>query len=380
MPKGSKPSKGQPKGQPKETPKGSSKGPSRGQSKGPSKGPPRTAFQLLQQQLKWVDLIFEVLDARAPLSSRHPKNDEIFGNKPRLIFLTKDDLADPKVSRECAKKLSSEHVKVIVLSLKDRRRQPEVVNMALELSEEKIKQIEAKGLLPRPVRICVVGMPNTGKSSLINWLIGKKQVKVADRPGVTRGPQWIRVHPKLELLDTPGILPPNISSRNVGEKLGIFNLAPAGAYAPEELAERAIAELQKRYPGALEKYIPEAEGDLTPAGLDLQNPPSTDEDDEEDGQNWKLERDLNISKQSKRNRRSGEDNALDYEDDDLSEVSQPDSATVINEKINLQLIAERKRFLTTKGRPDTSRAAAVFLGDIRNGRLGRITFDSPDGK
>ena len=210
MPKGSKPTNGQPKG--------SSRGQSKGPSKGPPKGPPRTAFQLLQQQLKWVDLIFEVLDARAPLSSRHPKHSEIFGNKPRLIFLTKDDLADPRASKEWAKKLSSENEKAIVLCLKDRRRQPEVVNMALELSQEKLKQIEAKGLLPRPVRICVVGMPNTGKSSLINWLIGKKQVKVADRPGVTRGPQWIRVHPKLELLDTPGILPPNITSPGISAR------------------------------------------------------------------------------------------------------------------------------------------------------------------
>ncbi|MBX9952483.1 MAG: ribosome biogenesis GTPase YlqF [Candidatus Obscuribacterales bacterium] len=367
MPKGSKSTNGQPKGP--------SKGQSKGPPKGQPKGPPRTAFQLLQQQLKWVDLIFEVLDARAPLSSRHPKHSEIFGNKPRLIFLTKDDLADPKVSREWAKKLSSENEKAIILCLKDRRRQPEVVNMALELSEEKLKQIEAKGLLPRPVRICVVGMPNTGKSSLINWLIGKKQVKVADRPGVTRGPQWIRVHPKLELLDTPGILPPNITSRNVGEKLGIFNLAPAGAYAPEELAERAILELQKRYPGAIERYLPAAEFEEIPAST--ASPCSeANPDDEEDGQNWKIERDLSITKQSKLNRLTGQDSALDDEPDD----NRAQTTGNFTEKINLQLIAERKRFITTKGRPDTSRAAAVFLGDIRNGKLGRITFDSPVDK
>lgn len=367
MPKGSKSTNGQPKG--------SSRGQSKGPSKGPPKGPPRTAFQLLQQQLKWVDLIFEVLDARAPLSSRHPKHSEIFGNKPRLIFLTKDDLADPRASKEWAKKLSSENEKAIVLCLKDRRRQPEVVNMALELSQEKLKQIEAKGLLPRPVRICVVGMPNTGKSSLINWLIGKKQVKVADRPGVTRGPQWIRVHPKLELLDTPGILPPNITSRNVGEKLGIFNLAPAGAYTPEELAERAIHELQKRYPGAIEKYLPAAELQEIPANLPTLSS-ETNPDDDEDGHNWKTERDLSISKQSKLNRLSGQDSALDDESND----NLVQAANNFTEKINLQLIAERKRFLTTKGRPDTSRAAAVFLGDIRNGKLGRITFDSPAEK
>ncbi len=365
--------------------------------------PPRlTAFQLLQQQLKWVDIIFEVLDARAPFSSRHPRHSEIFGNKPRLIFLTKDDLADPKLSREWAKKLSSGSEKAIVLCLKDRRRQPEVVNIALELAQDKLKQIEAKGLLPRPVRICVVGMPNTGKSSLINWLIGKKQVKVADRPGVTRGPQWIRVHPKLELLDTPGILPPQISNRNIGEKLGIFNLAPAGAYAPEELADRAIAELQKRYPGMLERYLPEmAEAVEEPKPVEVLKDAASD-DDEEGELNWQTERDRTIFIQSKRNRKSGVDSDVDSEiientsskDDGENDASRHLSADLLestaskktttdaqfNEKINLQLIAERKRYVTTKGRPDTARAAAVLIGDLRNGKLGRITFDSVDGK
>lgn len=399
MPKGSKPGKGQSKGAPggsgKSVSRGGSSSASKGGAKPASKAAPRTAFQLLQQQLKWVDLIFEVLDARAPHSSRHPKHDEIFGNKPRLIFLTKDDLADPKLSREWAKIFSADNnSKTIVLNLKDRRRQPEVVNLALELSQEKLKQIEAKGLLPRPVRICVVGMPNTGKSSLINWLIGKKQVKVADRPGVTRGPQWIRVHPKLELLDTPGILPPTISSRNIGEKLGIFNLAPAGAYSPEELADRAIIELQKRYPGAIERYLPE------PGGEDgeSENVPSEllkkySDVEEENEQHWQLERDRTIFSQSKRNRQSGVDTDVDAQEDaDADAVSDVETESGTNsdsdataplphlEKINLQLIAERKNYVTTNGRPDTPRAAAVLLGDIRNGRLGRITFDTPDSK
>ena len=375
MPKGTESSKDNSKGQSSDASRGQSKGQTK--PRGPSKGQPRTAFQLLQQQLKWVDLIFEVLDARAPMSSRHPRHDEIFGNKPRLIFLTKDDLADPKLSREWAKRLSSDNEKTIVLCLKDRRRQPEVVNMALELSEEKLKQIEAKGLLPRPVRICVVGMPNTGKSSLINWLIGKKQVKVADRPGVTRGPQWIRVHPKLELLDTPGILPPTISSPNIGKKLGILNLAPAGAYAPEELAERAIQELQKRYPGVLERYLPAEDDNHKETPLPAATLAVEDTDDEP---SWLAERDRAIANQSKRNRLSGEDSSLDAELTEMDDQGNTSSSAQrsFGEKVNLQLIAERKRFLTTKGRPDTARAAAVFLGDIRNGKLGRITFDSPD--
>lgn len=355
---------------------------SKGQSRRPVKSQPRTAFQLLQQQLKWVDMIFEVLDARVPFSSRHPKHSEIFGNKPRIIFLTKDDLADPKLSREWAKRLTTESEKAIVLCLKDRRRQPEVVNMALELSQDMLRRVEARGLLPRPVRICVVGMPNTGKSSLINWLIGKKQVKVADRPGVTRGPQWIRVHPKLELLDTPGILPPSISNRNIGVKLGIFNLAPAGAFSPEELADRAILELQTRYPGALERYLPEeVEGEPPTLPPELQKKSDlTPEEEEEFGTDWQLERDRTIFKQSNRNRISGSDIASDELEEDFEETSEDAINSPRVEKMNLQHIAERKRYVTTKGRPDTVRAASVLLGDLRNGRLGRITFDGLEGK
>lgn len=363
----------------------------------PQKAQPRTAFQMLQQQLKWVDIVFEVLDARAPMSSRHPEHLQIFGNKPRLVFLTKDDLADGKVCREFVKRLTkSENERALLLSLKTRTRQPEVVAMALELSAEKIKQIEAKGLLPRPVRICVVGMPNTGKSSLINWLVGKKQVKVADRPGVTRGPQWIRVHPKLELLDTPGILPPNISNRNIGEKLGIFNLAPPGAYSPEELADRAILELETRYPGALRKYLPDAEAPK-PVPVKVVDP----EDEEADGgRHWLLERDLATvagMEPPEVNLKTGtlEDFDENQEDENPSEEHSDDHDEVENlkalqsnsqknillpEKIDLTLLAERKHFLTAKGRPDTARAAAILLSDIRAGRLGRITFDSPDPK
>ncbi|HEY9787488.1 MAG TPA: ribosome biogenesis GTPase YlqF [Candidatus Obscuribacterales bacterium] len=282
-----------------------------------SKGQPRTAFQLLQQQLKWVDLVIEVLDARAPLASRHPRHDKIFGNKPRLIVLTKSDLADPKISQQWVSTLPrGPHQRALCLSLKEQKRQGDVVAVALELTEEKKLSIERKGLLPRAMRVCVVGMPNVGKSSLINWLIGRKQVKVADRPGVTRGPQWIRVHPKLELLDTPGILPPVSSSKDAATGLAIFNLTPPGTYDPNEVAERALIEICRRYPASIERYL-----------------------------SWQ-------------------------ENNDGQELLTPD-------RLSLDLIAERKHFITTGGRLDAPRAAAVFLADIRNGRVGRITLDWP---
>lgn len=346
----------------------------------PQRAQPRTAFQMLQQQLKWVDIVFEVLDARAPMSSRHPEHVQIFGNKPRLVFLTKDDLADSKVCREFVKLLTkSGNERALLLSLKTRTRQPEVVSMALELSAEKIKQIEAKGLLPRPVRICVVGMPNTGKSSLINWLVGKKQVKVADRPGVTRGPQWIRVHPKLELLDTPGILPPYISNRNIGEKLGIFNLAPPGAFSPEDLANRAILELETRYPGALRRYLPDAEEQKAV----VEKPIDPEDEEANGGRHWLLERDSTVVAGMEKSQ-SNDSDSFEDDDHDVDEESPHQSTAksriIIPEKIDLTLLAERKHFITAKGRPDTGRAAAVLLADIRAGKLGKITFDSVDPK
>lgn len=279
-------------------------------AKSGNKGQPRTAFQLLQEQLKWVDLVFEVLDARAPLSSRHPQHAKIFGNRPTLIVLTKDDLADAKMSQKWVERLPSGNTeKAIALSLKDRKRHKEVISLVLALTEEKRLALERKGILPRPMRVCVVGMPNVGKSSLINWLIGRKQTRVADRPGVTRGPQWVRVHPQLELLDTPGILPPYISSKETNNRLATFNLTPQANYDLEEVAEYALNEIARRYPRLLERYL--------------------------------------------------------------------GSETVESDYLTLDILAERKRFIASGGRLDTARAAAVFLSDVRNGKMGRITLDWP---
>ncbi|HEY9772191.1 MAG TPA: ribosome biogenesis GTPase YlqF [Planktothrix sp.] len=277
----------------------------------PSGHPPgqsRTAFQILQEQLKYVDVVIEVLDARAPLSSRHPRSKDIFGAKPRILVVTKEDLGDPVLIRHWVKQFNEEGEdgKALALSLKTDKNKEKVFNLVLAMTKEKREQLAAKGLLPRSMRLCVVGMPNVGKSSLINWLIGQKKTKVGNRPGVTKGAQWVRVHPQIELLDTPGILPAFSFSHEVSNKLAFFNLLPESAYDSEEIAERGLEQLRAQYPDLLKSYI-----------------------------------------------------------------SQDQCALSLDE------IARARNFLTTGGKLDRVRAANVFLADVRNGKLGRVTLDRP---
>lgn len=216
---------------------------------------PATAFQRLQDQLKWVDLVFEVRDARVPASSRHPKSDELFGNKPRIVVLAKEDLADPGRLRDWLQLLSApENQAALALDLKFAKGKEKLINLVLELTTAKREQIARKGLLPRPMRGVVVGMPNVGKSSLINWLIGRRKTLVGNKPGVTKGTQWVRLHPQVELLDTPGILPIAQFNSEITNKLALLNLLPDNLYDQEEVALSGLTLLQASYPGMLENY------------------------------------------------------------------------------------------------------------------------------
>lgn len=227
----------------------------RGSSK-QKKGAPKTAFQHLQHLSKWVDLIIEVLDARSPQSTRHPNSDSIFGNRPRISVLTKEDLADVDKSKKIMDWMSEgSGTESVIVSLKRSGGKEKIINMAIEATKEKRESIKRKGLLPRPMRICVVGLPNVGKSSLINWLIGRKKTKTGNRPGITQGTQWVRVHPKLELLDTPGILPIQQFRESKKVKLAALNLLPQGNYKPEPVAEEVLLLMKETYPELLDDFI-----------------------------------------------------------------------------------------------------------------------------
>jgi ribosome biogenesis GTPase A len=215
-----------------------------------------TAFDRLQEQIKYVDLIIEVVDARAPASSRHPASEKIFGNKPRLVVLTKLDLADPAICKEWITRLSKDRKEEgIALSLKTSQGKKSLINQALKVTAPRREAQARKGLLPRPMRICVVGMPNVGKSSLINWLIGHSRVKVANKPGITRAPQWIKVHPQVELLDTPGILPVNQLNQDSALKLALCNLLAETSYDAKEVARGGLEILNRYYRQLLDKYL-----------------------------------------------------------------------------------------------------------------------------
>jgi ribosome biogenesis GTPase A len=201
----------------------------------------KSAFGRLTELVKWVDLLIEVCDARAPLSSRHPNTNNIFGNKPRVVVLSKADLAEPEATKDWLAYFNDqEHQSVLALSFKNPGGKERLLSAVLKATADKREKMAGKGLLPRPVRICVVGMPNVGKSSLINWLIGKNRAKVADRPGVTRAPQWIRVHPQIELLDSPGVLPNRAFDEITSLKLALLNLLGENTYDQEEMARAAL--------------------------------------------------------------------------------------------------------------------------------------------
>lgn len=215
-----------------------------------------TPLQRLKEQLQAVDVIFEVRDARIPLTSMHPKTKEFFGTKPRVIVFCKEDLADPFVLSSWVKSLSQEdpNQRAVALSLKANRGKEHLISLATELCQEKIAARERKGLLPRAVRAAVVGLPNVGKSSLINWLIGKNKAAVANTPGVTRGNSWIRISPKVELLDTPGMLPLTAFKGTQAMKLALCNVLPGEHYDIEEIAMYGLQLLSELYPKSLQTY------------------------------------------------------------------------------------------------------------------------------
>lgn len=169
--------------------------------------------RLLQEHIKWVDVIVEVVDGRIPGTTRYPGLEKLVHHKPQILFLNKIDLSDAVKLQAWTKKFREEGMDVVPGNAKKGEGIKTLVSKIQELTREKQERKEAKGLLHRSARVMIVGMPNTGKSSLINGLVGKHHTKTANKPGVTRQPQWVRVKAGFELLDMPGILPPALEDQ-----------------------------------------------------------------------------------------------------------------------------------------------------------------------
>jgi ribosome biogenesis GTPase A len=220
-----------------------------------------TPLQRLKEQLQAVDVLFEVRDARLPRTSMHPKTKEFFGNKPRVIVFCKEDLAEPQNIRQWVKHLSTPGQRALALSLKVNKGQGELLSQAKDLCKDKLDSWKKKGLLARPLRAAVVGLPNVGKSSLINWIIGKKKAAVANTPGVTRSNSWIRIDPNVELLDTPGMLPLAAFKGSSALKLALCNVLPGDHYDVEEIASYGLSLIAQLYPANLDTYKSEGADD-----------------------------------------------------------------------------------------------------------------------
>ncbi|MFC4598896.1 ribosome biogenesis GTPase YlqF [Cohnella hongkongensis] len=275
------------------------------------------ARRQIEEKLKLIDVVFELLDARIPNSSRNPMIDEITVGKPRLVLLNKADLADPERTAEWGRHFRELGHAVHAIDANQGDGVKEIAGKARELLKEKIERQIAKGMKPRPIRALIVGIPNVGKSTLINRLAGRNVAVTGDRPGVTKGQQWIRFGGELELLDTPGILWPKFEDPVVG-----FRLAATGAIKEDILHLDEVACF-------VLKVLVEEYGAVLGERYGLKDLPS----------------------------------------------ELPDMQAAVEV---LESIGRRRGCIVSGGHVDYEKAATVLLRDLRSGKLGRMTLETPD--
>ena len=273
------------------------------------------AKRKMQEELKLVDCIIEILDARLPLSSRNPDINPLCNGKGRVILLNKIDLADPAETRKWLEYFKNEGCQVVTLDSRNRKEALKVNAAVREACKEKIERDRRKGIMNRPVKAMVCGIPNVGKSTFINSFVGRASAKTGNKPGVTKGNQWIRISNELNLLDTPGILWPKFEDQTVGYKLAFIGSINDNILDINDIAFELLKYLQKYYCSLLSDRYKLENVDITPEADTL--------------------------------------NILDG-------------------------IAIDRKCLKKGGEPDYLRASKLILDDLRSGRLGRITFDRVD--
>ena len=224
------------------------------------------AKRQMQEDIKLIDLIIELVDARVPLSSRNPDIDELGKNKSRLILLNKSDLADERQNEAWKTYFQAKGFYVVKVDSRNGSGMKAINNVIQEACKEKIERDRRRGIKNRPIRAMVVGIPNVGKSTFINTFAGRACAKTGNKPGVTKGKQWIRLNKGVELLDTPGILWPKFEDQQVGIRLACVGSIKDDILNIDELSLELIQILREEYPGVLkERYGMEEEG--TPAEM-----------------------------------------------------------------------------------------------------------------
>ena len=219
------------------------------------------ARRMMQENIKLIDLIIELVDARVPLSSRNPDIDELGRGKARLILLNKADLAEDRLNDEWVAYFKEKGYSAVKVNSRKGGGIKSIQSVIQEACREKTERDRKRGILNRPVRAMVVGIPNVGKSTFINALAGKACAKTGNKPGVTRGAQWVRLNKQVELLDTPGILWPRFEDPAVGLKLALIGSIREEVLNTEELAMELLRFLNEHYKGLLrERYEIDEEG------------------------------------------------------------------------------------------------------------------------
>ena len=268
------------------------------------------SVRMMQEDVKLVDLVIELADARIPVSSRNPDISALSPGKSQLLVLNKADLSDETENRRWMAYYKASSLPAVFMDARERSDAKALLPLALEACREKIEKDKKRGMKERPIRAMIAGIPNVGKSTFINSFSGKAMARTGNRPGVTRGKQWIRIGGRLELMDTPGILWPKLGSPQTGENLALIGSINEDILNEEELAVCLIRKLCAKYPGRLaERYH-------------------------------------------------------------IAETDEP---------FNILLEAGKKRGCLVKGgEVDTARTSGILLEEFRQGKLGRITLESPE--
>ena len=270
------------------------------------------AQRMIEENIKLVDAVCEILDARIPGASRNPDIDRLAGDKPRLVILNRCDLADPEMTARWRRYFQSRGLAILETDAKNGKGVNGFVPAVRELLKDKLKEYESKGQVGRPLRLMILGIPNVGKSTFINKVAGRKAAIAGDKPGVTRGKQWISIDSGLDLLDTPGILWPKFESQEVGELLAITNAIKAEVIDKETLGANFMLRLRAYYPEALRTRY------------------KIEPDPEANG--FKL----------------------------------------------LEQAAKKRGFLVSRGEYDLERMANTLLKEYHEGKLGRLTLETPN--